>query len=136
MSVKVLLIDDDQDFRVSVRSLLETRGYVVLEAGSGHEGLRQVLEHKPDVIILDVMMETSVEGYGVTHALKYRDEYAEHRHVPIFMLSSVEESPDERFPMSGEVEMIRPDAYLTKPLDIPRFLALLEKAAGGAGRVP
>jgi hypothetical protein len=52
------------------------------------------------------------------------------------MLSSVEESPDERFPMSGEVEMIRPDAYLTKPLDIPRFLALLEKAVGGAGRVP
>jgi CheY-like chemotaxis protein len=136
MSVKVLLIDDDQDFRVSVRSLLETRGYEVLEAGSGHEGLRQVLEHKPDVILLDVMMETSVEGYGVTHALKYRDEYAEHRHVPIFMLSSVEESPDERFPMSGEVEMIRPDAYLTKPLDIPRFLALLEKAVGGAGRVP
>ena len=136
MSVKVLLIDDDQDFRVSVRSLLETRGYEVLEAGSGHEGLRQVLEHKPDVILLDVMMETSVEGYGVTHALKYRDEYAEHRHVPIFVVSSIEESPDERFPMSGEVEMIRPDAYLTKPLDIPRFLALLEKAVGGAGRVP
>jgi CheY-like chemotaxis protein len=136
MSVKVLLIDDDQDFRVSVRSLLETRGYEVLDAGSGHEGLRLVLEHKPDVILLDIMMETSVEGYGVTHALKFQDEYAEHSHVPIFMLSSVEESPDERFPMSEEVEMIRPDAYLTKPLDIPRFLALLEKAVGGAGRVP
>ena len=96
----------------------------------------QVLEHKPDVILLDVMMETSVEGYGVTHALKYRDEYAEHRHVPIFMVSSVEEGPDERFPMSAEVEMIRPDRYLTKPLDIPRFLQLLEKVVGGAGRVP
>ena len=134
MSAKVLLIDDDQDFRVSVRSLLETRGYEVLEAGSGHEGLRQVLEHKPDVILLDVMMETSVEGYGVTHALKYRDEYAAHRHVPILMISSVEESPDERFPMSAEVEMIRPDTYLTKPLDIPRFLELLEKAVASSGR--
>ena len=134
MSAKVLLIDDDQDFRVSVKSLLETRGYEVLEAGSGHEGLRQVLEHKPDVILLDVMMETSGEGYGVTHALKYRDEYAEHRHVPILMVSSVEESPDERFPMSAEVEMIRPDTYLTKPLDIPRFLELLEKAVASPGR--
>ena len=128
MSAKVLLIDDDQDFRVSVRALLETRGYEVFEAGSGHEGLRQVLEHKPDVILLDVMMETSVEGYGVTNALKYQDEYAEHRQVPILVISSIEESPDERFPMSGEVEMIRPDTYLTKPLDIPRFLEILEKA--------
>ena len=128
MSAKVLLIDDDQDFRVSVRSLLETHGYEVLEAGSGHEGLRQVLEHKPDVIILDIMMETTVEGYGVTHALKYQDEYAAHSRVPIFMVSSIEESPDERFPMSAEVEMIRPDGYLTKPLDIPGFLQLLQKA--------
>jgi CheY-like chemotaxis protein len=111
-----------------VRSLLETRGYEVFEAGSGHEGLRQVLEHKPDVILLDVMMETSVEGYGVTHALKYGDEYAEHRQVPVFVVSSIEESPDERFPMSAEVEMIRPDGYFTKPLDIPRFLEILEKA--------
>jgi CheY-like chemotaxis protein len=136
MAAKVLLIDDDRDFRVSVRSLLEARGYEVLEAGSGPEGLRQVLEQKPDVILLDVMMETSVEGYGVTHALKYRDEYAEHRHVPIFVVSSIEESPDERFPMSGEVEMIRPDGYFTKPLDIPRFLEILRKAVGGAGREP
>jgi CheY-like chemotaxis protein len=128
MAARVLLIDDDRDFRVSVRSLLEARGYEVLEAGSGHEGLRQVLEHKPDVILLDVMMETSVEGYGVTHALKYRDEYAEHRHVPIFVVSSIEESPDERFAMSAEVEMIRPDGYFTKPLDIARFLEILEKA--------
>ena len=128
MGARVLLIDDDRDFRVSVRSLLEARGYEVLEAGSGHEGLRQVLEHKPDVILLDVMMETSVEGYGVTHALKYRDEYAEHRHVPVFVVSSIEESPDERFPRSAEVEMVRPDGYFTKPLDIPRFLEILEKA--------
>jgi CheY-like chemotaxis protein len=135
MSAKVLLIDDDQDFRASVKSLLETHGYEVLEAGSGREGLRRVLEHKPDVILLDVMMETSVEGYGVTHALKYQDEYAEHRQVPIFMVSSIEESPDERFPMSAEVEMIRPDRYLTKPLDIPRFFQLLEKAVAATRAV-
>jgi hypothetical protein len=44
------------------------------------------------------------------------------------MVSSIEESPDERFPMSAEVEMIRPDRYLTKPLDIPQFLQFLERA--------
>jgi CheY-like chemotaxis protein len=128
MSAKVLLIDDDCDFRASLRFVLQGHGYEVLEAGSGHEGLCQVVEHKPDVILLDIMMETSVEGYGLTHALKHRDEYAEYRQIPVFMVSSIEESPDERFPMSAEAEMIRPDRYLTKPLDIPRFLQLLERA--------
>jgi CheY-like chemotaxis protein len=127
MSAKVLLIDDDSDFRASVKSLLESHGYTVLEASSGHAGLRMAAEHKPDVILLDIMMETTVEGYGVTHSLKYRDEYAQFRDIPIFMVSSIEESPDERFPMSAEVEMIRPDRYLTKPLNISEFLRLLEE---------
>ncbi|MGO9255486.1 MAG: response regulator [Bryobacteraceae bacterium] len=130
MSAKVLLIDDDSDFRAAVKSLLESHGYMVLEASSGHEGLRMVVEQQPDVILVDIMMETTVEGYGITHSLRYRDEYAEFRHIPIFMISSIEEGPDERFPMSAEVEMIRPDWYLTKPLDIPKLLQLLEKAVG------
>lgn len=130
MFAKVLLIDDDTDFRTAVKSLLESHGYKVFEAASGHEGLQMVVEHKPDAILLDIMMETTVEGYGVTHSLRYRDEYAAFRHIPIFMISSIEQSPDERFPMSAEVEMIRPDGYLTKPLDIPELLRLLEKAVG------
>jgi len=136
MSAKVLLIDDDSDFRVAVKSLLESRGYSVLEAASGHEGLEMVAEHKPDAIFLDIMMETSVEGYAVQYALKYRDEYAEFRDIPIFMISSIQESPDARFPMSAEVEMIRPDRYLTKPLDIPEVLRLLDEAVGASKGVP
>jgi len=130
MPPKVLLIDDDADFRAAVKSLLTSQGYEVLEACSGREGLRMVVEHNPDVILLDIMMESTVEGYGVTHSLKYGEEYAEFRHIPIFMISSIEESPDERFPMAAEVDLIRPERYLTKPLDIPVFLRLLEKALG------
>jgi len=133
MSAKVLLIDDDSDFRAAVKSLLESHGYQVLEACSGHDGLRMVLEHKPDAILLDIMMETTVEGYGVTHSLRYRDEYEAYRNIPIFMVSSIAESPDERFPMSAEVEMIRPDRYLTKPLNIPEFLRLLDETVGAKG---
>ena len=132
MSAKVLVIDDDSDFRAAVKSLLESHGYGVLEAASGHEGLQMVLEHKPDVILCDIMMESTVEGYGVTHSLKYRDEYADFRNVPLFMVSSIDQTPDERFPMSPEVDMIRPDWYLTKPLDIQQLLQLLEKAVGTA----
>lgn len=125
---KILVIDDDQDFRASVKSLLESHGYEVLEAESGQEGLQKVVEHKPGIILLDIMMENDTEGYSVTYSLKYRDEYAAYRGIPIFMVSSIEESPDERFPMSAEAELIRPDRYLTKPLDISRLLELLKTA--------
>jgi len=130
MSARVLIIDDDADFRAAVKSLLESHGYTVLEASSGHEGLHMVREHKPDVILVDIMMESSVEGYGITHSLRYKDEYAEFRNIPIYMISSIEEAPDELFQMSSEVDLIRPDGYLTKPLDIQRLLSLLEKAVG------
>jgi CheY-like chemotaxis protein len=124
------VIDDDSDFRAAVKSLLESHGYGVLEASSGHEGLRMVAEQKPDVILVDIMMESSVEGYGVTHTLKYQDEYAEFRNIPIFMISSIEDAPDDLFQMSPEVDLIRPDGYLTKPLDIEKLLRVLEKAVG------
>jgi len=128
-SLKVLVVDDDKDFRESVKSLLESHGYIVLEADSGREGLRKVVEQKPDIIVLDIVMECDSEGYGVNQAIKYQDTYADYRNIPIVMTSSIELSPDERFPMAGELDMIRPDFYLTKPLDIPKFLEVLQRAA-------
>ncbi len=127
--VKVLIIDDDQDFRDSVKSLLESHGYDVVEADSGKQGLRRIVECRPDIILLDVMMESSVEGYGITYTLKYQDGFEDFRNTPVFMVSSIEESPDERFPYSSEAEMIRPDRYLAKPLDVTSFLELMRKAS-------
>lgn len=126
--MKLLVIDDDKDYRSSVRSLLESEGYTVSEAASGEEGLRRLEEERPDGIILDVMMKCCCEGYGVTHAIKFKDEYAEFRTTPIIMASSIELSPDELFAMAGEVGLIRPDYYVSKPLDIPQFLEVVKRA--------
>lgn len=131
---RILIIDDDPDFKASVRSLLESHGLVVFEAGSGKEGLERLSQCKPDLILLDIMMESSSEGYGVNQAIKWREEFAPWRHVPIVMVSSVQEQPDELFPMAGELDMIRPDYYVRKPLDIPAFLATLKRAL--PGRIP
>ncbi len=124
----VLVIDDDQDFQISIKALLEGRGYAVISASSAREGLRKLAAaQKPDLILLDIMMEYTTDGYGVNQAVKYQDEYAACRNIPIIMVSSIQETPDERFPAAGEVDMIRPDYYLTKPLDIPKFLALVKR---------
>ena len=128
-SPKILVIDDDEDFRASLRSLLESHGYGVIEADSGKDGLRKLVEHKPAVIVLDIVMECDSEGYVVNQAIKYQDEYVDYRNIPILMTSSIDLNPDERFPMAGELDMIRPDYYFTKPLDIPRFLEVVQRAA-------
>jgi CheY-like chemotaxis protein len=125
---RVLVIDDDPDYRASVESLLRSEGYEVFLARSGKEGLRHLEEDRPDLIILDVMMESIVEGYAVNQAIKFQPEYAAFAEVPIIMASSIRETPDERFGRAGEVDMIRPDRYLTKPLDIPLFLEVVAKA--------
>ena len=127
---RILIIDDDEDYRTSTRALLEGEGYEVLEAASGHEGLDAVRAHTPDLIVLDIMMESAVEGYTVVQALKFRDEYDDVSHIPIVMVSSVKQDPTSLFPMAGDLDMITPDAYFTKPLDIPKFLPCVRRMLG------
>lgn len=125
-SKKILIIDDDVDFCNSIRILLESHNYKVHEAFSGKEGLQKLKLVKPDLIILDIMMETIDEGYILNQVIKYQKEYDEYRQIPILMVSSIQEHPLKRFPLaSGEVEMINPDYYLTKPVDVTKFLDLV-----------
>lgn len=119
---RVLVIDDDDDFRATVTAVLSREGYEVAEASSGREGLQQLSSVHPDLVVLDVMMENAFEGYGVNQAIKFQPGYEEFQGIPIVMVSSVQETPDERFGRASEVDMVRPDRYLTKPLDVPRFL--------------
>jgi len=125
---KILIIDDDEDYLASIRTLLESHNYVVSEAASGKEGLKKIREEKPDLIVLDIMMETVDEGYSLNQIVKFQKQYEEYKDIPILMVSSIQEDPFTRFShASGQVEMIIPDQYMTKPVDIPKFLELIKK---------
>jgi two-component system response regulator MprA len=131
---KILVIDDDRDFAAAVQTLLESSGYEVIRAASGREGLALISSADPDVVICDIMMESSTEGYSVSGAVKFREQSGASE-LPFIMVSSIAASPDELFPRSEELGMIRPDYYLTKPLDIPRFLEIVKQAAARRARV-
>lgn len=124
---RILIVDDDADYRASTRALLEGEGYQVMEADSGHAGLEAARTTRPDLIVLDIMMESPVEGYSVVQALKFQNEYADVRQIPVIMVSSITDDPATLYPMAGEVGMIAPDAYVTKPLDIPQFLQCVQR---------
>jgi CheY-like chemotaxis protein len=125
---KILIIDDDEDFRISIRTLLLSHNYDVIEAESGKQGLQKIREERPDLIVLDIMMETIDEGYLLNQIIKFQTDYEEFKRLPILMVSSIQQDPLSRFPKAaGEVEMITPDYYLTKPVDIPKFLELVKQ---------
>ena len=119
---KVLVIDDDADFRASLTAVLESQGYRVCGAASAQEGLSRILSEPPDLIVLDVIMEYDSAGYEVNQALKFRDEYLAERNIPILMVSSIQLDPATLYGRATEVLTITPDAYLTKPLNISVFL--------------
>jgi DNA-binding response OmpR family regulator len=133
---RVLVVDDDADFVASISTLLESQGYCVSSARSGKEGLEKLRAESPDLIVLDVVMEDDSSGYGVNQAVKYSQGFECFRHVPILMVSSIPVAPATRFSMAGEVDMVTPNSYLTKPVDITAFLeevrALLGEGDVGA----
>ena len=61
MSYKILIIDDDIDLVEAMRLTLEKEGYEVVDAQDGKKGLEKIAREKPDLILLDVMMETQDE---------------------------------------------------------------------------
>jgi CheY-like chemotaxis protein len=129
---RILIIDDDQDFIASTTALLEAYGYAVSSAPSGHDGLHKAQTERPDLIVLDVMMEHDSAGYEVNEAVKFAPGFEAIRHIPILMVSSIQADPATRFSTAEEMPMITPNAYLTKPLDIPRFLSEVSALLGEA----
>ena len=127
---RVLIVDDDPDFVASTTALLASHGYDVSTAASGKEGLDKLLADHPDLVLLDIMMEDDWAGYAVNQAVKFSEKFACVRHIPILMVSSITVDPATRFKMAGEVDMITPNAYLTKPLDIRRFLSEIDVLLG------
>jgi CheY-like chemotaxis protein len=119
---RILIIDDDADFRASLTEVLEREGYSVLGAASAQEGLSKIVSEPPDLIILDIIMEHNCAGYEVNQAIKFRDEYLQERNIPILMVSSIQIDPATLYSRAAEAVMITPDAYLTKPLNLPVFL--------------
>jgi CheY-like chemotaxis protein len=133
---RILVVDDDPDFRDSTRTLLEAYGYEVTTAPTGREGLQALRSSPPDLLVVDVVMEYDGAGYEVNEQVKYGAEFEAIRHVPVIMVSSIPVDPATRFRSAAEVGMITPNVYLTKPLDITRFLSEVRDLLGEAQAGP
>lgn len=66
---KILLVDDDNDFRRAIRKILEWDGYQVIEAVNSKEGLEKAESESPDLIIIDIIMDSYTEGFSMVQKL-------------------------------------------------------------------
>jgi CheY-like chemotaxis protein len=119
---KILIIDDDPDFVKTTGIILKSAGYDIIEAYSGKEGLEKSESEKPDLYIIDLMMETYSEGSKVVEALI---EKPETRDKPRIMITSVDlKGPWASYPQD---EWLSCDYILQKPVAPNDLLEYVER---------
>jgi CheY-like chemotaxis protein len=124
---KILIIDDDPDIVEALKMTLEANRYKVFTAANGTEGLKQVKAINPNLIILDVMMDTVTEGFQVSYQLRNRDpksEYAAYAKIPILMLTAIVEKKHMKFSPGADGDFLPVDDFVEKPI---RPQVLLDK---------
>jgi len=131
---RILIVDDDVDLSDSLKVVLERAGYDTLTAASRLEGMEKIRADQPDLIILDVMMETWQDGFEMSRDLKGDPQF---RDTPIVMLTSIEESTGIEVKSSvGDPVWLPVNAFLDKPVASDTLLAtvgsLLQGPKAGA----
>jgi CheY-like chemotaxis protein len=127
---KILIIDDDPDIVEAMRMPLEANAYEVISAKSGKEGLQKVKDEVPDLIILDVMMETETEGFHVTYKLRSEEsesEYKEYKNIPILMLTAISSKTGMKFSLEKDEEFLQVDDFVEKPIQPKELLEKVSK---------
>ncbi len=125
---KILIIDDDADMVLAARLTLEGAGHEVIEASSGAEGLEKIKAEKPDLIVLDVMMDTTTEGFQLALKLRSpdpRSEYAAFKDIPVLMLTAIHTTAPVR--VAPDADYLPVDAFVDKPIDPDELLKKVEE---------
>ncbi len=115
---KIICIDDDKDILDTCEVVLTGLGHAVVTANNGKEGFDKASKQKPDLIVLDVMMDNTTEGFHT--AQKFRRSEAL-KYVPILMLTSVNETSPQKF-SDKDGEFLPVDAFMEKPIKPKEFI--------------
>ena len=122
---KILIIDDDPDVHAVVKKILEGKSYEVISAYGGLEGLRMVVDERPDLIILDVIMPGK-HGFEVCHELKTDEKYHFFSNIPVLMLTVYPEDREKMHLSMREGMMMEAEDYLQKPVDAQELVKRVE----------
>jgi len=120
----ILIIDDDADLVEIIRTVLEQNGYTVISASNGTEGLTKVETQRPDLIILDVMMDSVTEGFQVSYKLRNNPNLKD---IPILMLTSISQHTGYKFSKDKDGDFIAADEFCEKPIQPKDLLVKVDR---------
>ena len=124
-TAKILVVEDDRDIRDSMRAILESRQYSVITAASSSGGMEKAKTEKPDMFILDVMMDTWQNGFDMAQKLKQDPQFKD---TPILMSTGIKEKTGVDFKSSvGDADWLPVDGFLEKPIQPDLMLAEVKK---------
>lgn len=122
---KIMVVDDDTDLCDSLKVILEQAGYAAATATSRAEGMEKIRTERPDLIILDAMMDTWRDGFEMSRELRADPQFSG---TPILMLSSIEEKTGVEFKSStGDPTWLPINTFLDKPVEPDVLLAEIGK---------
>jgi two-component system alkaline phosphatase synthesis response regulator PhoP len=125
---KILIIDDDPDLVFALKLCLEGAGYEVSSAACGKDGLLAIEQDKPDLIILDVMMDSTTDGFQVALKLRSADpsaRYYRYRTIPLIMLTAIHQTTELRY--GRDEDYLPVDEFVEKPIDPDQLLRKVER---------
>jgi len=110
---KILLVEDEKDMAYAVSLQLEAKGYEIIIACDGQEGLNKARAENPDLVILDLMLP-KIDGYKVCRMLKFDNKYKD---IPVILFTARAQDSDRK---TGRE--VGADAYITKPFEPKELL--------------
>jgi response regulator RpfG family c-di-GMP phosphodiesterase len=122
---KILLIDDDPDFVEATKAVLEGK-YQVITAYNGDDGLKKVVEERPDLIILDVVMPGK-NGFAVCKELKTDPRYHFFSKIPVLMLTVYPDDREKAGLSLREGMIMEAEDYIQKPVTPDELLRRAEE---------
>lgn len=124
---RILIIDDDVDICEAMKIILESENYLIDVAYNGDDGLKKMKESKPDLIILDVMMRSTDEGFQVAYEIQNNPDFSK---IPIIMVSAVSKETGFKFSPETDGDWLPVSEFIEKPVKPQTLLEKVKKSLG------
>ncbi len=132
-AAKIMIIDDDSDYRFTMETFLNRNGFETLTAENGQEGLDLIEKERPDLILLDVMMQSIYSGLEICKRLRSNPDLKD---IPIIGISGMGNELGVRLDKWGDDEYFKVDEYYEKPVDREKLLERIKvRLAKGVSRL-
>lgn len=125
---KILIVDDEEDMRIFISTVVETSGYESITAASGEDALKKARSNPPDLVILDIMMPKIEDGIQTFFQFKSETRL---RYIPVIILSAISKKTFSHYirmypAIDGTWQ--EPEGYMEKPPDAYELIELIEYA--------